>query len=260
MSVINNTLAMIKEIELHRSVRKYLDRPVSRDVLDEILAAGTRASNTGNMQLYSMVVTTSEELRARLAPCHFNQPCVRQAPVHITFCADINRFSKWCRQRGATPGYDNFLWFTEAVIDLSLASQNVALQAEAHGLGIVHLGTAIHGAARIAEILELPRGVVPVVSMAVGYPDLPAGDTPLTDRLPVEAVVHHETYQDYTPEDIDRLWASREASAETAALLAANDLPSLARIFTERRYTAADNVAVSRAYLDFVKEQGFFNQ
>jgi nitroreductase len=251
---------MIKEIEMHRTVRKYSDKPVPREVLDEILLAGTRASNTGNMQLYSMVVTTSAELRARLAPCHFNQPCVTQAPVQITFCADINRFDKWCRQRGAEPRYDNFLWFTEAVIDLSLASQNVALQAEAHGLGIVYLGTAIHGAAQIAEILNLPEGVVPVVSMSMGYPDPSAGEVPLTDRLPLDAVVHDETYHDYTAEDIDRLWAAREASAETAALLAANGLPNLARIFTERRYTAPDNIAMSRAYLEFVKKQGFFNQ
>jgi nitroreductase len=248
---------MIKEIENHRSVRKYLDTPVPQSVLDEILAAGTRASNTGNMQLYSMVVTTSAELRAALSPCHFNQPCVVQAPVHITFCADINRFDKWCVQRGATPQYNNFLWFTEAVIDASLASQNVALQAEAHGLGIVYLGTAIYGAAKIAEILHLPAGVVPVVSMAVGYPDLSGGEVPLTDRLPVEAVVHRETYHDYSPEDIDRLWAAREASPETAALLAANGLPNLARIFTERRYTGPDNIAISRAYLEFIEKQGF---
>ncbi len=251
---------MIKEIEQHRSVRKYSDKPVPQDVLDEILAAGTRASNTGNMQLYSMVVTTSAELRAALSPCHFSQPCVVQAPVHITFCADINRFDKWCRQRDAEPQYDNFLWFTEALIDLSLASQNVALQAEAHGLGIVYLGTAIHNAARIVDILGLPKGVVPVVSMTMGYPDFSAGAGPLTDRLPVEAVVHRETYHDYSAEDIDRLWSAREASAETAALLEANKLPNLARIFTERRYTGHDNVAVSRAYLDVIKKQGFFNQ
>lgn len=253
-------LVMIKEIERHRSVRKYLSTPVPRDVLDEILMAGTRASNTGNMQLYSMVVTTSDDLRERLAPCHFHQPCAVHAPVQITFCADRHRFDEWCLRRGATPRYDNFLWFTEAVIDASLASQNVALQAEAHGLGIVFLGTAIHSAARIAEILDLPDGVVPVVSMVIGYPDFSAGEIPLTDRLPLDAVVHGETYQDYSGDDIDRLWATRESSAETAALIEANGLPNLARIFTERRYTGPDNIAVSRAYLDFVKKQGFFNQ
>ncbi len=248
---------MIKEIREHRSVRKYIDKPIPEEVLDEILTAGTRASTTGNMQLYSMVVTTSPELREQLAPCHFNQPCVRQAPVLITFCADLNRFDKWCLQRDAEPGYDNFAWFINGAIDAILASQNVALEAEAHGLGICYLGTTIYTARRIGEILNLPGGVVPVTAIVVGYPD---GDAPLTDRLPLDAIVHRDTYHDYSAEDIDRIWSERESSEETAKLLADNDLPNLARIFTERRYKAEDNVAISRSYLEYIKEQGFFNQ
>ena len=248
---------MIKEIADHRSIRKFKDTPVPEAVLNEILAAGTRASNTGNMQLYSMIVTTSRELREQLSPCHFNQPSVLQAPVHITFCADINRFDKWCRQRDAEPGYDNFAWFVSATVDTVLASQNVALEAEAHGLGICYLGTVIYTADKIAEILELPDGVVPVAAIVMGYPDQ---QPPLTDRLPLEGVVHREKYHDYTPQDIDRIWAEREASEETKGLLEVNGLPNLARIFTERRYTKEDNLAISRSYLEFIKKHGFFNQ
>ena len=248
---------MISQIRDHRSIRKYSSRPVPEEVLREVLEAGTRASTTGNMQLYSMVVTTSEALKRELAPCHFNQPCVMQAPVLITFCADIHRFSVWCRQRGAEPRYDNFAWFVNALTDTILASQNVSLEAEAHGLGICYLGTTIYTADRIAAILKLPRGVIPVTTIVMGYPD---GMPPLTDRLPLEAVVHRETYEDYTPERIDELWREREASEETAALLEANALPNLARIFTERRYTAADNLDISRRYFEMVEKQGFFNQ
>ena len=248
---------MIKEIANHRSIRQYKDTPVPEDVLREILEAGTRASNTGNMQLYSMVVTRSHELRKKLAPCHFNQPSVMQAPVHITFCADIHRFSAWCRQRGADPVYDNFAWFVSAAVDATLASQNVALEAEAHGLGICYLGTVIYTSEKIAEILNLPKGVVPVAAIVMGYPDQ---QPPLTDRLPLDGIVHYETYHDYSSEDIDRIWAEREASAETADLLKINELPNLARIFTEKRYVAQDNLTISRDYLEFIKKQGFFNQ
>ena len=238
-------------------MRRYKGDPVPEDVLQEVLLAGTRASNTGNMQVYSMVVTRSAELRDKLSPCHFDQPCVRQAPVLITFCADLNRFDKWCRQRGAEPGYDNFAWFVNAAIDTVLASQNVALEAEAHGLGICYLGTTIYTADKIGEILRLPKGVVPVTTLVIGYPD---GQPPVTDRLPLDGVVHYETYHDYTPGDIDRIWAERESGEETARLLAENDLPNLARIFTERRYTAADNMAISRSYFEYIEKQGFFNR
>lgn len=248
---------MIKEIAEHRSIRKFKDTPVPEDILNEILTAGTRASNTGNMQVYSIIVTTSHELREKLSPCHFNQPSVLQAPVHITFCADINRFNKWCRQRGAEPAYDNFAWFMNATVDAVLASQNVALEAEAHGLGICYLGTVIYTTEKIAQVLELPDGVVPVAALVMGYPDQ---EPPLTDRLPLDGVVHRETYHDYSPEDIDRIWCEREASEETHGLLKVNELPNLARIFTERRYKCDDNLAISHSYLDFIKKHGFFNQ
>lgn len=247
---------MIQTIKEHRSVRRFqTEKPIPEPVMNEMLEAAIRASNTGNMQIYSIVVTTGEALRKELAPCHFNQPAVN-APALVTFCADVHRFSQWCRQRGAEPEFDNFMWFVNGTIDAMLASENFALEAENHGLGICYLGTTTYTAKDIIRILNLPKGVVPVTTVAVGYPAEPV--PPLTDRLPLEAVVHHDTYKDYTSEEIDRLWAEREGSEETRRLLQENDLPNLARIFTERRYKGADSLHFSKAYLEVLKEQGLF--
>jgi nitroreductase len=247
---------MENPIFTHRSIRKYKSEPIPPEVLRRVLEAGTRASNTGNMQVYSIIVTTDPALKEELSPAHFNQPMVRQAPALLTFCADIHRFSLWCEQRGARPEYDNFLWFVNAAIDAMLAAQNVMLEAEANGLGICVLGTTTYAADKIIETLKLPRGVIPVTSIVMGYPD---EAPPLTDRLPLEAVVHTDTYHDYTPERIDALWAEREASEETQHLLKINDLPNLARIFTEKRYPGRDNIAFSKSYFETLKRQGFWN-
>jgi nitroreductase len=226
-------------------------------VLDRILEAGSRASTTGNMQVYSMIVTTDAEIRRRLWESHFKQDMVLQAPVHITFCADFNRFNKWCLQRKAEPGYDNFLSFFTASIDALLASQNVVLAAEAEGLGICYLGTATYMADRIVEILGLPEGVVPVAAIVLGYPD----ENPLlTGRLPMRAVVHRERYRDYTPNEIDGIYAERESSELTAALLEENNKETLAQVFTDNRYTKKDNVHFSKQFLEVIRRQGFFNQ
>ena len=241
----------------HRSIRKFRPTPIPEEVLRECLEAASRASTCGNMQLYSLVVTRDETLRERLAPCHFNQPMVRQAPCVVTVCADIHRFTMWCEQRDADPAYDNFAWFLNASTDALLAAQNLCVEAEMHGLGICYLGTTTYNAQEIAEVLGLPEGVIPVTTLTMGYPDkMP----PQTDRLPLEGVVHRERYHDYTPEQIERIWAEREASEETAGLLEVNQLPNLARIFTERRYTGKDNLLFSRKYFDALKKQGFFNQ
>ncbi len=249
---------MIPTIERHRSVRNFQPgRPIPDSLMTGLLAAAARASTVGNMQLYSIVVTSAgSPVFDALGPCHFNQPAAVSAGALVTFCADVHRFSLWCRQRGAEPGYDNLQWFMNAAIDALLASQNFSLEAEANGLGICYLGTTTYNAGDIVRILRLPAGVVPVATVAVGYPAEPQPG--LTDRLPLEAVVHKDTYRDYTPERIDEIWAAREASAETAQLLRENDLPNLARIFTERRYTKGDNLHFSRAYLEVLRGQGMF--
>lgn len=248
---------MLKQIANHRSIRNYKSTPIENEVLQEILQAAARASTCGNMQLYSLIVTLDARIRAELAPCHFNQPMVTQAPCVVTVCADIRRFSKWCVQRAADPAYDNFEWFLNAVTDALLAAQNLALAAEAHGLGICFLGTTLYTAGDICRILHLPEGVIPVTTVVVGHP---AEQPPLTDRLPLDAVVHYDRYKDYTDAEIDELWAEKEASAQTQALLAENGLPNLAQIFTRNRYRREDNLAVSRAYFDLLRKQGFFNQ
>ena len=219
---------MIKEIANHRSIRKYKSSPIDEEVLSDILHSAARASTCGNMQLYSLVVTLDARVRAELAPCHFNQPA-----------------------------YDNFEWFLNAATDALLAAENLALAAEAHGLGVCFLGTTLYTARDICRILHLPKGVIPLTTVVIGHP---AEQPPLTDRLPLDAVVHYDRYKDYTDAEIDELWAEKEASPETAALLVENGLPNLAQIFTRNRYRREDNIAISRAYFELLREQGFFNQ
>lgn len=248
---------MINTLLKHRSIRKFKSTPISEEELREMLEAASRASTCGNMQLYSLIVTRDKAMREKLLPCHFGQQMVVEAPCVVTVCADVHRFSMWCKQRDAEPAYDNFAWFLTATIDALLAAQNLVVAAEARGLGICYLGTTIYTAGEIVKTLNLPKGVLPVTTIVLGYPD----EKPeLTDRLPQDAVVHFEQYNDYTAAEIDELWAEREESELTKQLLAENGLPNLARIFTERRYVKEDNVAISRSYLELLKERGFMNQ
>lgn len=248
---------MINTLLKHRSIRKFKSTPIPEEELREMLEAASRASTCGNMQLYSLIVTRDKAMREKLLPCHFGQQMVVEAPCVVTVCADVHRFSMWCKQREAEPAYDNFAWFLTATIDALLAAQNLVVAAEARGLGICYLGTTIYTAGEIVKTLNLPKGVLPVTTIVLGYPD----EKPeLTDRLPQDAVVHFEQYNDYTAAEIDELWAEREESELTKQLLAENGLPNLARIFTERRYVKEDNIAISRSYLELLKERGFMNQ
>ena len=83
-------------IKNRRSVRRYDARPVEDALLHRLLAEAERTQTMGNMQLYSVVVTRSPEMKARLLPLHFGQRMVTEAPVVLTFCADFNRTVRWC--------------------------------------------------------------------------------------------------------------------------------------------------------------------
>ena len=94
---------------VRKSIRKYTSKPVSDELLNSLLQQAERTQTMGNLQLYSVIVTRSEEMKSKLSPFHFNQPMVKQAPVVLTFCADYNRTTEWALQRKGHPGYGNLL-------------------------------------------------------------------------------------------------------------------------------------------------------
>ncbi len=234
----------------HVSIRKYQNREIPNEILDKILEAGTRASTTGNMQLYSIIVNKDQKVKEDLAPFHFNQPMVKQAPVLLTFCADINRFSSWCKLRNAEPTYDNNLWFINATIDALLVAQNTCIAAESYGLGICYLGTTLYNADKLIEYYNLPKGVIPITTITIGYPEeIPS----LTDRLPVNSVVHYEKYNNYSDNNINEIYKHKEALELTKKLIIENNTQNLAQIFTDKRYKKEDNILFSQKLSNIIE-------
>ena len=250
--MMNTTL---KTMLQHRSIRKFTPEEIDEQSLDFILKAACNGSTMGNMQLYSIIVTKDKEKMQAMAPWHFNQPIATNAPVILTFVADFNRFNKYCEYRDAeTDAYSNLQSYHWAVIDAIIAAQNACIAAESLGLGICWLGTITYNADKFIEALQLPKHTVPVACIAFGHPD---EQPELTDKLPLEALVHYETYNDYTKESIDWLYADKEAHENTKKLLTENNLPNLARIFTERRYKKSDNEHFAEVLEKVMKGQGF---
>ena len=181
---------------------------------------------------------------------------VTQAPVVLTFCADYCRTTAWCEQRKATPGYGNFLSFVNAATDALLFCQNFCTLAEAAGLGLCFLGTTIYQPLQIISTLQLPKLVMPVATITLGWPD----ETPATsDRLPLTAIMHEETYKAPTVESIDRDYALKESLPENKAFVEVNKKETLAQVFADVRYTKKDCEAMSVELLKALKQQGFID-
>lgn len=237
-----------------KSIRKYSSREVSSQLLTSLLKDAERTPTMGNLQLYSVVVTRDEEMKAKLAPAHFNQPMVTGAPVVLTFCADFRRTTLWAENRKAAPGYDNFLSFINATTDTLLYCQTFCNLAEESGLGTCFLGTTVYLPQLIIDTLKLPKLTFPVATITLGWPDEAPAQS---DRLPVDAIIHEETYDDYTPEMIDRFYAYKESLAENKHFVEINHKETLAQVFTDLRYTRKDNEAMSEGMMKALKNQGF---
>lgn len=244
----------MKTLSTRRTIRQYSDREVSDGLLNRLFTEAARTQTMGNLQLYSVVVTRSAEIKEKLSPAHFNQPMVKQAPVVLTICADFNRTSFWAKCRNAEPGYDNFLSFINAATDALLYTQTLCNLLDEEGLGYCYLGTTVYQPQQIIDILGLPKLVMPVATLTVGWPDeAPA----LSDRLPTESFVHQETYHDYLSMDIDKYYAEKENLEENLNYVKINHKETLAQIFTDIRYTRKDNEAMSKELVRTLVRQGF---
>lgn len=248
---------MLNLLTSHKTVRKYADKKISEQTLNRLLTASCRASNNGNMQTYSIVISIDEEVKKQLAPAHFNQPMITEAAAVLTFCVDFNRFSKWCKMRNANPGYANFLSYSSGSIDAMLAAQNFCIAAESEGFGICYLGTTLYNPMSIVETLKLPKLVFPVSTVTIGYPaEVPAKQE---DRLPLTGIAHHEVYHDYSEEKINEVYANKEALESNKEFVKINNKETLPQVFTDIRYTQKDNEAMSKTLLDALKKQGFMD-
>ncbi|MGW8144091.1 MAG: nitroreductase family protein [Anaerolineales bacterium] len=257
-------MSIIETIHWHRSIRKYKPDEIPQDLLQEILEAGIRASSSGNMQSYSIIVTQEKSLREELYKAHFQKNMVLEAPTLLTFCADFHRMRHWLRLSDAPDNFDNFMSFMVAAIDAILVSQNVALAAESKGLGICYLGSTFSNCDEVGRILNLPDNVVPVVGFTLGYPnEVP----PLRDRLPLDGLVHYETYRDYDDARIREIYRQRELKGwdrymsypRLRKLIIDSGVENLAQVYTEVKYTRQSYQEFSRRVLNYLKMQDFMN-
>jgi hypothetical protein len=144
-----------------------------------------------------------------------------------------------------------------ATIDALLVAQTVCIASESRGLGICYIGTTTYMAHKIINVLKLPKGVVPVTTVTLGWPSkIPEQ----VDRLPLDAVVHYETYKDYTESSINRYYYEKEVRDDSKLFVVENNKETLAQVFTDVRYKKEDNLHFSKIFLQVLKDQGFMEQ
>lgn len=251
-------------LHAHRSIRSYRSDPLPEGLIDRLLEDALHGtSSSGNLNMISVVKTQDTARKAHLCTLHGGQPMVLQAPLLLTICADSFRTREWLALRGARPGFADFLSWHVAGYDAMILAQTVALACESRGLGICYMGTTLHTMGEIAELLQLPPTCLPVTTIVVGHPD---EAPPKRDRLPLQALLHDETYQRPDAAQLDQQFAKREvdgwrrymATPRLKALAEAHGIRSLAEFYTSRvKYDPELFQRDSRALMELLQRAQF---
>ncbi len=192
----NPTMRLLCE---RASCRNFARREIPDDVLQQVLVAGVHAPTGGNLQPYSIIQVQDAAARRRLAELG-HQAFIGQAPVALLFCIDWHRTRRWAQLEVAPyTACDSFRHFWIAMQDTTIAAQNICTAADAMGLGSVYIGTVMEFFRELKSMFDLPAGVVPVVLLALGYPN--ARLVPRR-KLGIDTVVHRERYREPSDEDL----------------------------------------------------------
>ncbi|TNE73253.1 MAG: oxygen-insensitive NADPH nitroreductase [Gammaproteobacteria bacterium] len=182
----------------HRSIRKFKDQKIPRDLFEELIRAGQCAATSNHVQAYTIIHVVNPENRQKLSELAGGQAHVASASDFLVFCADMKRSTEAAERVGAEVVRGMTEQLLVASIDAALMAQNVAIAAESEGLGLCYVGGIRNNPAEVAEVLKLPDHVYPVFGMSLGYPDQ---NPEVKPRLPLETVLKEDYYDDSRDEE-----------------------------------------------------------
>jgi len=205
-------LTVEEAIKQRRSIRKFLDKPVPNEVIQQLLEAARLAPSGSNRQPWRFIVVTDPEEKAKLRQICLDQAFIEEAPVVFICCADLSAYSRPSRLKRAQefidarvtetlsgrfadpefraamanlPDTDLGLFRAVAVSNTYIAVEHMVLTATALGLGSCWVG-ALGGEGEINAMFSLPDTIVAAVVLPVGYPDKVPPPRP---RIPVSEIL-----------------------------------------------------------------------
>lgn len=184
---------VIDLLQSHRSIRKYKNKPIPDEILEQILLSAQWAPSSHNMQSYSIIVVKNKETKRKLRMSCNNQMYVEECPVFLVFCLEMYKHKLVCDMYGTVAQLNELQNLIVGIGDTALAAQNALIAARSYGLGGCMIGEIKRHPQKVIELLKLPPYSFPIMGMCLGYPDDHPWQKP---RLPKKAVIHEECYNE----------------------------------------------------------------
>ena len=183
----------LKSILSRRSIRKFLNKPISKELLSLILAAAQSAPSKSNLQQYSILVIQDQNIKNEISNLIGNTKWALTAPIFFLYLADIRRNIKITNDRGYEHKNNNVDTFMNGVIDAALSMQSTICASESLGLGVCPISMIRNIIEEVKVICKLPKGVFPIAGLAVGWPDQKSN---VSIRLSQDIVIHFDKYDE----------------------------------------------------------------
>jgi FMN reductase [NAD(P)H] len=179
----------------HKSIRKYKDQPLEDEKLKLIIEAAQRAPTWCNGEQVSIIAIKDKERKKIFENLCWGQKHISECSVFLIFCADFYRVSLAFEKEGKNEEFKKYIAQFDPILigshDVGIAIQNAVVAAESLGLGTVDIGAIRTKIKEVTKELNLPKYVIPMIGLCVGYPD----DNPgLKPRIPMKGVFFEEKY------------------------------------------------------------------
>jgi nitroreductase len=190
-----------------RSVRNFKDQPIPEEIIEHLLDAANNTPTGGNIQPISIILIQETESRHQLAEMVGNQPWVKNAPLSMIFCLDFDRVKRWAALSGTEfKGEKALAHFLIAYADVMCAAQTVVILAESYGLGSVYVGTIQSNVDDARQLFAIPRYVLPLMVLVIGYPKSIPNRIP---KLKRDVIVHQEQYRIANDDEIKQAFETK---------------------------------------------------
>ena len=183
----------LKSILSRRSIRKFLNKPISKELLSLILAAAQSAPSKSNLQQYSILVIKDQNIKNEISNLIGKTKWALTAPMFFLYLADIRRNIKITNDRGYEHKNNNVDTFMNGVIDAALSMQSTICASESLGLGVCPISMIRNIIEEVKVICKLPKGVFPIAGLALGWPDQKSN---VSIRLSQDIVIHFDKYEE----------------------------------------------------------------
>ncbi len=179
---------MLKQIENRRSIRKYVNKKVEKEKLDQLLESARLAPSGSNTQPWTFIIIESEDTKEKLSIADHHQTWMMTAPLFIVCVADIRcRIPIGTKVRLDENSSEPEL--KQIIRDTAIAMEHILLEAE--HLGLAACWTAWFEQDAVRPILNIPDDKYVCGIITLGYGDETPKQRP---RKAMEEIVRYEKW------------------------------------------------------------------